>query len=496
MRRPHLSIKRPLVLAAALAVSACASVGPNFRAPEAAGVQSYAMAGDAVPAGVRLTPDSRAAGPWWKAFGSPQLDQVMTLALSDNQNLAAADANLEKARDEAAAARGALAPQVDATAGAQRERINTEAFGITGFPSPTINLYSIGATVSYDLDLFGGAKRRVESAQAAAQAQARRADAAYLTLTGDVAAQAVRIAGIRAELAALSAVLADDQRSIGIVREAERLGGAAPSAAVGGEAQLAQDRTLAPPLEQQLAQARHALALLVGKAPGEWSAPEFSLDAFSSPPDTPIALPSALVRRRPDILAAEADLHVATADIGVATANLYPDVRLQAGLTQEALSPLQIFSYNSTAWNLGAGLTVPIFHGGTLRARQRAAQAQARASLALYRQTVLAAFVQVSDVLTALAHDDARLGALDRAQKVAQSALDDARAAWRLGGGAFLPVVDAERQLERARLARKEAAAQRLIDLVTLFSATAADWRTADAPRHAPGDADETAPGR
>jgi NodT family efflux transporter outer membrane factor (OMF) lipoprotein len=491
-----LSIERPLVLAAALALGACTTLGPNFRRPDAPSAQSYAMPGDAIPRGVRLAGDSRAAGPWWKALGSAQLDGVMALALSDNQTLAAADATLERARDEAAAARGALAPQVDATAGAQRERINTQAFGITGFPSPTINLYSIGATVSYDLDLFGGAKRRVESAEAAAQAQARRADAAYLTLTGDVAAQAVRIAGIRAELAALSAVLADDERSIEMVRDAERLGGAAPSAAVGGEAQLAQDKALAPPLQQQLAQSRHALALLVGKSPGEWSAPEFNLGAFSSPPDAPIALPSALVRRRPDILAAEADLHAATAEIGVATADLYPNIRLQAGLTQEALTPLAIFSYNSTAWNVGAGLAAPIFHGGTLRARQRAAQAQARASLAMYKQTVLTAFVQVSDVLTALAHDDARLTALDEAQTAAQSALNDARAAFRLGGGAFLPVVDAQRQLERARLARAEAAAQRLIDLVSLFSATAADWREADASDRRHGGADETAPGR
>jgi NodT family efflux transporter outer membrane factor (OMF) lipoprotein len=478
-----MSIERTLALAAAAAaLAACTTVGPNFHRPAAPTVAGYAMNGDASPAGVRLAADAQAAGPWWRSLGSAQLDAVMADALAGNQTLAQADATLEKARADVAAARGAKAPQVDANAGAQRERINTQAFGFTGFPSPTINLYSIGATVSYDLDLFGGERRRVESAQALADAQARRADAAYLTLTGNVAAQAVKIAGLRAEIAAVARILADDQQTIDIVHKAVALGGAAPSATVSGEAQLAQDQALAPPLEQQLAQARHALALLVGRSPGEWTAPDFAFDSFSPPAEIPISLPSALVHQRPDILAAEADLHAATADIGVATANLYPDIRLEAGLTQEALSPLTLFSFNSTAWNAGVGLTAPLFHGGTLRAKQRAAQAQARASLAQYRQTVLSAFVQVADVLTALAEDDARLTDLDRAQAAASANLDNARTAYRLGGGALLPVIDAQRQLARARLNRVETAGQRLIDLVMLYAATANDWAAPQAP--------------
>jgi outer membrane protein TolC len=188
-------------------------------------------------------------------------------------------------------------------------------------------------------------------------------------------------------------------------------------------------------------------------------------------------LPSSLVRRRPDILAAEADVHQAVAKVGVATANLYPDVRLTAGLTQTDITPAALFSYAASGWEFGAGLTAPIFHGGALKAQRRAAEADARASLAQYQQTVLTAFVQVSDVLAALAQDDRRIADLARAQSVAQSGLSDTRAAYSLGGGALLPVVDAQRQLNLARLQLVQARAQRLGDVIRLYAATAAQWR-------------------
>jgi len=465
------------ILAAAL-LAACTTVGPNFHTPAAPAAPGYAMAGDARPAIAELTPAARVAGPWWRSLGSASLDAVMTQALAGNQTVAAADATLEQARAEAAKARGDLAPQASLSAGAQRERINTQAFGITGFPSPTINLFSVGAMVSYDLDVFGGGRRRVETAAAVAEAEARRADAAYLTLTGDVALRAVQIAGLRAQIAAAGDIVADDKRNIAIVRAAEAAGGEAPSAATGGKAQLAEDQALLPPLAQRLAAARHALALLVGRPSANWTAPDFAVADFTPPSRIPVALPSGLVRRRPDILAAEADFHADVARIGVATADLYPDVRLAAGFAQSALTPGSIFSYGSSGWNFGTALTAPIFNGGALRAEKRAAEAQARISLARYRQTVLTAFTQVSDVLTALAHDDEQAVALTRAQTTAKAALDDQRAAYRLGGAPFLPIVQAQRQYDRARLALIEAQGQRLADVVSLYAATAADWRS------------------
>jgi len=190
-----------------------------------------------------------------------------------------------------------------------------------------------------------------------------------------------------------------------------------------------------------------------------------------------VSLPSTLARGRPDILAAEADLHADTARIGVATADLYPDIRLGAAYTQTAVTPGALFGYGASGWNIGPTFSAPIFNGGALRADRRAAEAQARVSLAQYQQTVLTAFTQVSDVLSALAADEAHLAALDRAEAAATSSLDDARSAYRLGGAPFVSVTDAQRQLDRARMARIGAQGQRLTDVIELYAATATDWR-------------------
>jgi NodT family efflux transporter outer membrane factor (OMF) lipoprotein len=441
------------------------------------------MAGDAVPANVALDPDKRVLGPWWRSFGSKRLDDVTLQALANNQTVAGAIAAVDKAREQAASARGGLAPKVDANASVQGERINLSAFGFSGLPgipsfsNPTISLLSVGANVTYDLDLFGGQRRRVETAVAAEEAAVHRADAAYLTLTGNVAMAAVRIAAIRAQVQAVGTIIGDDRRNLSIVQAAVDAGGEAATAVSGPQAQIAADEALLPPLAQDLAQARHNLALLVGKPQAEWTAPDFEVAEFAPPARIPISLPSALVRNRPDILATEADLHADTARIGVETANLYPDIKLGAGFAQSALTPAKLFSYDATGWNIGPTVTAPILNGGTLRANKRAAEAQARASLAQYKQTVLTAFTQVADVLTALAHDDERLAALTLAQDTALRALRDARAAYSLGGGPLANAINAQRQVDRARLDLVQAKSQKLLDIVQLYGATAADWR-------------------
>jgi NodT family efflux transporter outer membrane factor (OMF) lipoprotein len=476
------------VSASALALTACAAVGPNFRAPQGpkgAAAAGYAMAGDAVAPGVRLSPDARAAGPWWQAFGSPELDGAIRQALADSPSVAEARATLEKAQAQARATRGAQFPQVDANAAAERERINLAAFGFQGFPglppiqSPTINLYQIGGSVSYDLDLFGGRRRATEEDNAKADAAARQADAAYLSLSGNMAMQAMTIASLRGQIAAVKEIVADDRRVIDMVRKAEAAGGEAHSALSGGVAQLAEDEALLPPLQRQLDAARHQMALLAGKSPAEWTAPDFDLARFTAPKDVPISLPSQLIRNRPDILAAEADLHAATAAVGVAVANQYPNIRLSAALTQESVKPGNLFNADSAAWNVLGGLTAPIFNGGTLKAQRRVAEADARISLARYEQTVLRAFVQVSDVLSDLGTDQQAIASLQVANQAAEAGAQDARNALRLGGGPLVNVVQAQRTLSRARRALVEAQGRRMSDLVELYAATAADWRTA-----------------
>jgi NodT family efflux transporter outer membrane factor (OMF) lipoprotein len=457
----------------------CKAVGPDFQRPAPPATAGYLMPGDAASPIAQLSPDARVAGAWWKGFGSPQLDAVMTEALAGNQTVAEANASLQRLRQLAIATHGAQLPQVDLNAMTEAERINIASLGFSGFPNPTLGLYQIGGNVSYDADLFGGLRRNTEAARATAEAQARQADAAYLTLTGQVAMAALQIATTRAQIAAAERAVADDNRLIDVIHKAEGAGGEAPSATVSVRSQQAQDEALLPPLRAQLAQARHQLAQLVGQAPADWTAPQFDLAGFASPAAVPVSLPSQLVRRRPDILAAEASLHVATARVGVASAALYPDIKLTANIEQTAIPPANLFTYGASGWTLAAGLTQPLFHGGTLRANKRAAIADAEAAYARYRGTVLSAFTQVADVMAAISQDDDEITALQHAEAAAASALHDDEAAFNLGGGPLLPVLDDERNLELSRRALAMQQGKRLADIAQLYVATAADWRDA-----------------
>ena len=283
------------------------------------------------------------------------------------------------------------------------------------------------------------------------------------------------------KLAAVQTIVDDDQRLVDIVRRAEAAGGEARSAIASADAQLAEDEALLAPLQRDLNMARHRMAMLAGKSPAEWSAPDFTLASLTLPGAVPVSLPSELLRRRPDILAAEAELHAATAEIGVAVANQYPSLQLTGNLTQTSQTLGKAFEYGASGWSVMGGLTGPIFNGGTLKARRKSAEAEAQVAAARYRQTVLRAFVQVSDVLSALATDEQSIAALERAQRAAQDNANDAQTAYRLGGGALMATVDAQRLLSRAKRNLVMAHGQRYADFVELFTATAADWRTAPA---------------
>ncbi|MGC1302293.1 MAG: efflux transporter outer membrane subunit [Caulobacteraceae bacterium] len=470
-------------LVIAMELEGCAAVGPDFKRPVAPAEAGYAMAGEQGPSSQHATIGAKVAQDWWGAFHSPELDRAMRQALANNPDIAVADATLLAARADLAAARGQRLPQVDLDAGVERERLNFATFGFdtSEFPgiqnNPELSIYSVGASVSYALDVFGGLRRNQEAAAARADAQAHRLDAAYLALTGQVATQAAIIAAIRAEIVVVEQVTASDRRNIELVRSAQRAGGVAEGARVNAQAQADADNALLPPLEQQLTVARHALAVLVGKAPADYSAPDFDLATLPLPADIPVSVPSDLVRQRPDILQAEADLHAATAYIGVQTAKLYPRIDLSAGLTQSALQPEHIFDWPSTAYTLGAGLSAPVFHGGQLKAQRQSAQRQADAAAAAYRSTVLHAFGQVADTLQALSHDEAELAAEQRTEQSAAATLRLDTLAYREGGQGLLPVVDAQRQVDSARLRVVQVQARRYLDTIQLFVATGRGWR-------------------
>jgi NodT family efflux transporter outer membrane factor (OMF) lipoprotein len=274
-------------------------------------------------------------------------------------------------------------------------------------------------------------------------------------------------------------MIASDRETVALVAKANALGGSTATARVAAQSQVEEDEALLPPLKAQLSSARHALALLSGKGPADGPATDFQLADLRLTSAVPVALPSDLVRRRPDILAAEAELHAATADIGVATADLYPKLQLTAALAQGALRPGDLFSYDTTGWSVGAGLTAPLFDGGALRARRQQAREAALAASARYRQTVITAFSQVADALSALAADDDLVAAYTRAGVTAAESLRLAREAYRMGGGTLFEVLDAQRTAHKFQASLVRAQGQRLADVVRLFAASGADWRPA-----------------
>jgi NodT family efflux transporter outer membrane factor (OMF) lipoprotein len=289
-------------------------------------------------------------------------------------------------------------------------------------------------------------------------------------------AQAIQGAAVRAQLKAVQDIIDIDQQNVELVRK-ERLAGSVPdSDVILAESQLAADETLLPGLDQQLSVAKHALAVLVGRAPGNWSPPEVDLTAMTLPGRLPVSLPSELVHQRPDIQAAEAQLHAASAEIGIATAQLYPQVTLSAGVSGSSLDGGTLFSPGGLVWSVAAGITQPVFDGGMREAERQAALAAFKASAADYQQVVLQAFGQVADILQALAHDAKLLEAQKRALDTASESLRLQRVNYSGGGIGVLNLLDAQRQYQQAQLGYVRAEAQRYEDTVQLFVAMGGGW--------------------
>lgn len=465
---------KPIVLSlgSALLLSAC-TVGPDFQAPPPPPqVSTYAGAKDApAPTDQRIALGKKIEGDWWAGFHSPALNDLVAQALTSNQDIEAARQRMAEAEEAVNVAEGGLLPQVSLGATAGYQKYGKSLFGPFNVHIPPFAYYTVGPTVSFPLDLFGGQKRALEEQRALLAYQGYELDATYQSLAAHVAAEALALAAARAQIDTVTAIVADDQHNVGLVQAAITAGSGTRVQLVSAQSQLAQDRALLPDLRQDEAVARHALAILLGKAPAEWNAPDLSLTDFSLPNELPLRLPSELVHGRPDIQAAEAQLHAASAAIGVATANQYPNITLTGTITQQALTPGQLFDSVSNAYSLAAGLTQPIFAGGRLAAQKRAAVDHYKQQLAVYRQTVLTAFGDVSDRLQALANDADRVKAQAAAADTAAQSLDLARRSYEAGNSGILDVIDAERRHAQAELNLAHATAQRLTDTAQFYLA-------------------------
>ncbi|MFM0340615.1 efflux transporter outer membrane subunit [Paraburkholderia fungorum] len=469
---------KPLAIFCSLVLCGCA-VGPDFHTPAAPDTQTYMQSADpshTVSAGGKdgavqtFTTADTAMPMWWRQFHSADLDRLVEQALSQSPTLAQARARLIEARENYNAQAGATQfPSVDAKLSGTRQQVDLAAFGIPSVANPgPFSLFNASVSVSYLFDVFGGNRRALEATLAQVDYQAFQLDAARLSIAGNVVSTAMQRASLQQQIL-LSERLAEAQaQQLTIVEARFAAGGVSQLDVNSQRTLLAQTRASLPPLATQLAQADHQLAILVGDVPSNADFNRLTLESLHLPEDIPVTLPSTLARQRPDIRASEALLHQASANVGVATANLYPQFSLSAGIGSERTSIQNIVS-GLNVWNFGLNLTQPIFHGGELHAKKRAAQAAYDAAFASYEQTVLQALQQVADALTALSNDAHELRARDDAARQAHASLDIARAQYSAGGVSQLSLLDTQRQALQTALDQTRAQASRLSDTAALF---------------------------
>ena len=469
-------MKRSLSLLLACLCAGC-TVGPDFRTPDPPAIDRY-VPGAPPHVALEARPDRDIPAEWWTLFGSRELDALVRRALERSPTLAQARARLVEARELRTARAGATeVPAVDLTAGATRQRIDPATVGFPQAPNPgPFTVYSIGANATYTFDIFGGTRRELEGLAAQVDYEAYELEAARLTLAANVVATAVRLAGTRAQIESTEAILAAQAKGLAIVEQRFAAGGVAELDVRNQQALVAETRASLEPLYAQREQAIHLLAIYAGDPPAAVPIPALRLADLAVPTRVPSRLPSDLVRQRPDIRAAEALLHKASADVGVATANLYPKLQISGALSTSQLSVSDLFGNGFNVWNFGGNLVQPLFRGGELQARKRAAMAAYDQADAGYRLAVLQGIQNVADVLRALEADGRAESARSEQASRAEHAYRITLGRFDAGGVSQLAVLDAERTRLRAETDRLQAIANRLSDTAALFQALGGGW--------------------
>jgi NodT family efflux transporter outer membrane factor (OMF) lipoprotein len=473
------TMRRLMSLAGAAVLGGCA-VGPNFHRPAPPAVDRY-MAPTTPPplsgAGdQRFLPGGAVAAQWWTLFGSPELNALEAEALKANADLQAAEAALRQARELYLSQRASFWPTVDlAASGAAAKNSLTIAPPLAD-NAQYYGLYQGQLNLAYAVDVFGGLHRQVEAAGAQADNQRYQAEAAYLTLTTNVAAAALQLSGLDDQLQATEQFIAADRRTLALTRDQLRLGQAATTDVAAAETALEQAEQLAPPLRKQIGQARDLLAVLLGRPSAQSPAETFHLAQFQLPRDLPISLPSDLVRQRPDVLAAEANLHAASAQVGVAVAARLPSFTLNASAGGASSQVASLLSTRNTDWSISGNIAQTVFDAGALRHKQKAAQAAFDQARAQYRSTALGALQNVADVLQAIDHDSNADRHAVAAQTSTGRSLTLTKQQFQHGEVGALAVLTAEASDAQAQVTLAQTRQARYADTVALFQALGGGW--------------------
>jgi NodT family efflux transporter outer membrane factor (OMF) lipoprotein len=482
------TVRGMLAVSVACALSGCA-VGPNFSPEPAPAVAGYLPgklaspdAGRAGPriAGQRFVTGADVSARWWAAFQSAPLDDLVRQSVEHNPNLQAAEGAIKVAYYNALAQRGLFFPQVTGNSTSSQLLLSNagSVFGadLGSVPQTGYSLITQQLTVSFTPDVWGANARAVENLDAQTENQMFQLEAAYLALTSNVVTAAIQEASLRGQIAATERIIAIERNSLDILKRQLSAGQAARADVLQQDAALAAAEQLLPPLEKQVAQQRDLLTALAGQLSADEIAQKFDLAHLKLPANLPVSLPSKLVDQRPDVRAAEANMHAASAQVGVAIAARLPNLVLSANGGSSSYNFAQSFAPGTGFYTLAASATAPIFDGFTLYNKQRAAEAALEQAEAQYRATVITAFQNVADALRALQSDARSVKAALHAEETAKASLDIVQQQMNAGQVNLLSLLNAQQTYLTASVVRVQAEANRLSDTAALFMALGGGW--------------------
>jgi len=513
---------RLLMATATIPMASCA-VGPDYARP--APISTGGFASSPLPAQTASAPGTFGAAQrfvveqdiksdWWTLFGSTELNRLIERAFAANPTIESARAALRIGQENVAAQRGAFFPSVQASYSPSRTQVAgnlggnspgiqgdgsvistgqgtpASAGGTAPFNSPvTYTFHTAQLTVGFVPDVFGGNRRQVEALQAQTDSQRLELSAALVTLATDIVAAAVQDASLRSQLSLTQDVITADEALLTLTERQLRAGYSSKLDVAQQRNVLAQARALLPPLSKQFELNRDLLRALAG-LPQDAEVPAFDLEAFRLPVELPSALPSRIVEQRPDVRIAEEALHAATAQVGIARAARLPQFSIDGTVGGAAAHFSEMFWSSGRFFDIALGLTQPIFDGGTLRHRERAADAAVRQAAAQYRLAVLTAFQNVADTLHQIHADAQALAAATEVADTARTALDLTTRQHDRGYVSRLVLIAAEQSSLQASLGIVQARATRLDDTAALFQALGGGWwHSPEATPAAPADA-------
>ena len=478
-------MSRSVLLATVLLLTAACAVGPNYKRPSVPVPPAYKepahAAADTSQWKTAEPQDEASRGKWWTAYGDPQLDALEEQVSVSNQTIAQAEAQYRAVRAAVRLARSDFFPTVAVGASATRSSgVASRSSAPTSSAPPTVTNYQLPLEASWEPDLFGRVRRSAESSVASAQASAADLESVRLAMHAQLATLYFTLRGLDTQRQLLDSTVAAYATALQITTNRYQQGVVSGVDVAQARAQLETTRAQAIDLGVARAQVEHAVAILVGKAPADFAlAPEAMHDA---PPETPLALPSELLERRPDVAAAERRVAAANAQIGVAKAAFFPSLTLSATGGYQSSTLASFFSLPNRFWSLGSALAETLFSGG----RRRAVSAQARASydaaVAAYRESVLDAFGEVEDNLAALRILAEEVQQQTQAVDATNRLLTLAKNRYQSGVTSYLEVMTAQ----SAALANDRTAVdlltRRMIASVSLVKALGGGWRASDLP--------------